>query len=152
MSANLTKRPFKRPESVLVVVHTRAGEVLLMNRARPKGFWQSVTGSLAPGETPREAAVRELFEETGLREARRLVDWRHEARFPIIHPWRARYAPGVHYNREHWFGLELPGRRLIRLNPEEHLAARWLAIPEAARRATSWTNRDAILSLLSGNR
>ena len=132
-----------------MVVYTRAGEILMLNRARPKGFWQSVTGSLAPGETPRAAAARELFEETGLREDHRLVDWRHSVRFPIIHPWRTRYASGVHYNREHWFGLQLPNRRLIRLNPEEHVAARWLPIQAAARLATSWTNRDAILNLLS---
>ena len=36
---------FKLPESVLVVVHTRALEVLLLERARQPGFWQSVTGS-----------------------------------------------------------------------------------------------------------
>ncbi len=141
------KAPFKRPESVLVVVYTRAGEVLLLNRSRPRGFWQSVTGSLRPGETPRRAAERELFEETGLRAGGRLVDWRHSVRFPIVPPWRSRYAPGVRFNREHWFGLELEGRRLIRLNPAEHSAARWLPAASAARRATSWTNRDAIRRL-----
>ena len=139
--------PFKRPESVLVVVHTQAGEVLMLNRSHPRGFWQSVTGSLVPGETPRAAACRELSEETGLQECHRLVDMRHSVRFPIIHPWRARYAPGVHYNREHWFILRLPGRRSIRLNPAEHVAARWLPVPVAARLAASWTNRDAILGL-----
>lgn len=134
---------------MLVVIHTGTGEVLLLKRARPEGFWQSVTGSLSPGETPRAAAARELFEETGLREGHRLVDMGRTVRFPIIYPWRARYAPGVHYNREHWFGLRLPGRRLIRLNPKEHVAARWLPIATAARLATSWTNRDAILLLMS---
>ncbi|MET0092991.1 MAG: NUDIX pyrophosphatase, partial [Sedimenticola sp.] len=68
-------------------------------------------------------------------------------RFPIIHPWRRRYAPGVHYNREHWFRLQLPGRRIIRLNADEHGELRWLPIVRAARQATSWTNRDAILAL-----
>ncbi|MET0013424.1 MAG: dihydroneopterin triphosphate diphosphatase [Sedimenticola sp.] len=140
-------REYKRPESVLVVVYTTAGEVLMLRRTRPNHWWQSVTGSLAWGETPREAAERELFEETGLRGAGRLVDWRHGERFPIIHPWRRRYAPGVHYNREHWFRLQLPGRRIIRLNSDEHSELRWLSIVRAARLATSWTNRDAILAL-----
>jgi len=36
----------KLPVSVLVVVHTPALEVLLMERARRAGYWQSVTGSL----------------------------------------------------------------------------------------------------------
>ncbi|HUH00249.1 MAG TPA: NUDIX domain-containing protein, partial [Gammaproteobacteria bacterium] len=56
----------KRPISVLVVVHTRSGEVLLLERIQPPGWWQSVTGSLEAGETPWDAAVRELHEETGM--------------------------------------------------------------------------------------
>ena len=37
---------FKRPESVLVIVYTRTGKVLLMHRKDRPGFWQSVTGSM----------------------------------------------------------------------------------------------------------
>jgi dATP pyrophosphohydrolase len=136
---------FKRPESVLVLVCTRAGDVLLMERTRPHGFWQSVTGSLEWGESARDAARRELFEETGLRAGHRLVDLHAGERFPIVPPWRARYAPGVRINREHWFLLQLPRRRTIRVNRQEHRQFRWLNVAEAAARATSWTNRDAIL-------
>ena len=35
----------KIPESVLVVIHTPALDVLLIERADKPGFWQSVTGS-----------------------------------------------------------------------------------------------------------
>jgi RES domain-containing protein len=38
-------------------------------------------------------------------------------------------------------------RRLIRLNPAEHLEYEWLPAHRAAARATSWTNRDAIRRL-----
>ncbi|MEO6898003.1 MAG: dihydroneopterin triphosphate diphosphatase, partial [Caldimonas sp.] len=38
-------RPYKIPESVLVVIHTAALDVLLLERADAPGFWQSVTGS-----------------------------------------------------------------------------------------------------------
>jgi dATP pyrophosphohydrolase len=135
---------WKRPESVLVLVCTRAGEVLLLERARPRGFWQSVTGSLAWGETARAAAKRELFEETGLRAGYRLRDLHRGARFPIVPPWRARYAPTARFNRERWFVLELPGRRSIHLNPAEHRQYRWFAAAAALRRASSWTNRKLI--------
>ena len=138
----------KRPESVLVLVYTGTGEVLMLRRTRPNRFWQSVTGSLEWGETPREAAERELFEETGLRFSGRLTDCRHSESFSIIPPWRKRYAGGTHYNREHWFRLQLPTHRIIRLNPEEHSELRWLPIPRAARLASSWTNRNAILQLM----
>jgi dATP pyrophosphohydrolase len=139
---------YKRPESVLVLVHTRAGEVLLLERTAPRGFWQSVTGSLRWGEAARAAAERELHEETGLRAGGRLVDLRHTERFPIVPPWRERYDPGVRFNTEHWFRLELPGRRLVRPDPAEHRRHRWLAARHAARLATSWTNRKAIRLLL----
>ena len=134
----------KRPESILILIHTRAGEVLLLERSQPRGFWQSVTGSLEWGETPREAAVRELYEETGLRVGIDLVDQHHRERFPIVPPWRARYAPRHRFNTEHWFTLELPQRRTIQLNTDEHRQARWLPAAEALRRVTSWTNRKAI--------
>jgi dATP pyrophosphohydrolase len=38
-------KPYKRPVSVLVVIHTPALDVLLIERADKPGFWQSVTGS-----------------------------------------------------------------------------------------------------------
>jgi len=141
-------RAYKRPESVLVVVFTRAGEFLLLRRTDPSDFWQSVTGSLRPDEGTRAAAVRELREETGLWVSPSLlIDLRHSERFPILPAWRSRYAPGVHYNLEHWFALPLPGRRLIHLDRREHLEYRWLPAARAAARATSWTNRNAILAV-----
>lgn len=137
----------KRPQSVLVVICTRGGEFLMLRRARPALFWQSVTGSLEPGESPRLAAAREVREETGLRAGSALIDLRHSTLFPIIAAWRKRYAPNVCFNREYWFALVLERRRLIELNPREHLEYRWLSAAAAARLTGSWTNRDAIRSL-----
>ncbi len=59
---------FRRPESVLIVIHTQGGEFLLLERRRPPGFWQSVTGSLEWGEAADVAARREVIEETGIRQ------------------------------------------------------------------------------------
>ena len=51
---------YKIPESVLVVIHTPAQEVLLIRRA-DAGTWQSVTGSKdRPAETWLETAIREV--------------------------------------------------------------------------------------------
>jgi dATP pyrophosphohydrolase len=134
---------FKRPESVLVVIHTRALECLLLERVQPPGFWQSVTGTLRWGETPAECAAREVREETGL-EPTALRDAGVRKSFPILPAWRPRYAPGVDTNLEHLWYLELPAVVPIRIEPREHVAFAWLPLAEAAAKVASWTNREAL--------
>ena len=131
-----------------MVVYTRGGEVLLLRRTQPAGFWQSVTGSLRWGESPVQAARRELYEETGIMAGSGLQDLRHTESFPIVPPWRSRYAPQHRYNLEHWFALPLLARRLIRRNPQEHALYRWAPADRAAQMVGSWTNRKAIQALL----
>ncbi|MDS4068074.1 MAG: dihydroneopterin triphosphate diphosphatase [Candidatus Competibacter sp.] len=139
---------YKRPESVLVVVYTAAGEVLVLRRRQPPDFWQSVTGSLRWDETdPLDAARRELREETGLGDEAEIVACGVVNRFPILPPWRHRYAPDAEENVEHVFRILLPERRPVVLNSVEHSEHEWLARAMAAARVASWTNRDAILAL-----
>ncbi len=139
---------YKLPRSVLVLIHSPALDILLLERAAHAGFWQSVTGSCEPGEAPGATALREVFEETGIDAARhRLMDWRLTRRFEILPLWRHRYAPGVSYNVEHLFSLCVPRDTPVRLAPDEHRAWQWLPWREAARTVFSWTNRDAVLML-----
>ncbi len=139
----------KRPESVLVVVYTAERQVLLLRRREPAGFWQSVTGSLRWDEKPREAAVRELREETGLA-PEGLVDQHRTNRFPIIPPWTQRYAPGTDTNVEHVFSLCLSGARDIAPSAPEHDNWGWFSFDEALALTSSYTNRDAILAIVGG--
>ena len=138
----------KIPVSTLVVIHTRALDVLLLERADRPGYWQSVTGSQDPGETLHQTAVREVAEETGLDATRyELAPWNLQNVFEIYPIWRHRYAPGVTHNTEHVFGLRLPDRAPVRVAPREHLRAEWLPWREAAGRVFSGSNRRAILEL-----
>ncbi len=144
----LQTKKFKRPESVLVVVYTRTGKVLLLKRADDPDFWQSVTGSQLWEETePRQAAERELLEETGLKFTSALRDLGIVNRYPILPRWRPRYAPEVRENTEHAFALELPAEILITVNPAEHADYGWFGFEAAAVKVASWTNREVILKL-----
>lgn len=137
---------FKRPESVLVVIYTTDLEVLLIRRQNPSHFWQSVTGSLEAGETPAEAAVRELAEETGIVAA--VNDHATSRSFPIAAAWRRRYAPGVTENLEHEFSVQLPARCTVVLDPNEHVEYCWLPLVEAIAKVSSRTNRAALQAIL----
>ncbi|ORM69578.1 dihydroneopterin triphosphate diphosphatase [Pantoea rwandensis] len=137
---------YKHPVSVLVVIFARdTGRVLMLQRRDDESFWQSVTGSLEAGESPRQAAQREVSEELGIDVAGEqlvLDDCHKRIEFEIFPHFRHRYAPGTTHNREHWFRLALPQERDPLLT--EHLAARWLEPAAAAALTKSWSNRQAI--------
>ena len=119
-----------------------------MERADKVGFWQSVTGSVEINETPCEAAIREVREETGLNALNfEFEDWHASNVYEIYPHWRHRYAPGTLHNTEHLFGLCLPSEMPVHLSPEEHLRYEWVDWREAAQRVFSWTNIDALKRL-----
>ena len=120
---------------------------MLIERLRPFRFWQSVTGSLEPGESPAEAACRELREETGLTDEGRLYTPGLSRQFTIDPRWLGNYAPGVRENVEYEWRYELAERCDVRLAAAEHAAYQWLPLSQAAATVWSWTNRDALNSL-----
>jgi dATP pyrophosphohydrolase len=156
-------KPYKIPESVLVVIYTADLDVLLIERADKAGYWQSVTGSKDAIDEPlRLTAAREVFEETGIcvdgelascpdREgavpAHHLRDWHLSNIYEIYPVWRHRYAPGVVKNTEHVFGLLVPRAIPVVLSPREHVDHVWLPYREAADRCFSPSNAEAILQL-----
>ena len=85
-------QPYKQPVSVLIVIYDNNRQILLMERADKPGFWQSVTGSLEPGETIEQTAKRELAEETGIY-SNDIFNWQQSSIYEIYPHWRHRYAP-----------------------------------------------------------
>jgi dATP pyrophosphohydrolase len=137
---------FRRPESVLIVIYTAGGEFLLLERRRPSGFWQSVTGSLEWGETADSAARRELIEETGITQGR-LCNLQWTQVYEILPSFGKKYAPGITRNLEHAFALKLPERVPVSLSDSEHVRYRWVSAADAIATVSSSTNRAVIVNL-----
>jgi dihydroneopterin triphosphate diphosphatase len=151
--------PYKIPRSVLVVIYTPDGQVLLIERANAQGLvggqasgiWQSVTGSLDhEHESFTDCAIREVMEETGL-DARAaghtLSDWMLENTYDIWPHYRHRYAPDITRNTERVFGLRIPSPMQVKLAPKEHVNQIWLPWDQAARKVSSASNEAAIRRL-----
>jgi dihydroneopterin triphosphate diphosphatase len=143
---------YKIPRSVLVVIYTPAGQVLLIERANAQGHgtgvWQSVTGSLDDeNESFLDCAVRELMEETGVdahAEGHQLSDWHVENTYDIWPHYLYRYAPGITRNTERVFGLCIPVPKRVHLSPTEHVDQMWLPWDQASLKVSSASNEAAI--------
>ncbi len=146
---------FKIPRSVLVVIYTPDGHVLLIERTgkdgMASGVWQSVTGSLdREDETFADCAAREVMEETGLdvsAAGHSLTDWQLENTYDIWPHYLHRYAPDITRNTERVFGLQIPQPRQILLAPREHVNQIWLPWEQAALKVSSASNEAAIRRL-----
>ncbi len=118
----------------------------MLERVRPPGFWQSVTGSLEWGEMAHEAARREVVEETGITQGMlRNLQWTQT--YEILPSFGKTYAPGITRNLEHAFALKLLERVPVALSAKEHVQYRWARAGEAIDTVSSSTNRVIIEQL-----
>lgn len=145
----LSPKPLKRPVSVIVLIHTRELECLLIKRVDSPDFWQSVTGSCEADESPIQTARREVLEETGIDALAHgdVTDWNTFNVFAIYPHFRHRYPAGTTHNTEHVFSLCVVRDVAVRLNPREHSAYTWLPWDEATLKVKSWTNQAVIDAL-----
>jgi lipoyl(octanoyl) transferase len=120
-------KPLTRTVSVTLVrgQGERAQVLLLRRRPERGGFWQIVTGRLEPGEQPREAAARELFEETGVRSD--VVDLEYRHAFAVGSGVPPRLVEENGFAARCSEGLE------VQLG-NEHDACEWVDVPTALAR------------------
>lgn len=140
--------PYKQPRSILVVIITDAQPerryLLLRRVASHGGFWQSVTGSLEAWETHRQAAVREVLEETGISSRdEKLIELGVTNTFEIAAQWREKYAPGVTHNEEVCFALEVSECE-VRVDSIEHDAYAWETYERAMKMIYWQSNKRAL--------
>jgi len=134
-----------RPETIRlikVLVHD-SDRVLLLHRRPERGnFWQPITGAIEDGESPLDAAYREVLEETGSAgkpEAMGftqsfMIDSQHLAsRFPI--PIIA---------SEVGFKAALDSQHPIRMDGDEHDEYGWFTFPDAYERIRWSDDREAL--------
>ena len=113
--------------AVVAVVIEWRGKIALLKRSRSRhhdrGLWHCITGYLAPGASPKQQALEELLEETGLHAAH-LLDLRAGPKLVInddnADPWLV-----------HTF-TALTSRRRLEID-WEHDSFRWTA-PEKVKR------------------
>ena len=142
---------YKNNHSILTVIYcTSTKRTLMLRRRDDPEFWQSVTGTIELEETPLQAAIREVKEETGwdiLQENLPLVDCHKQIEFEIFPQFRYKYAPNITHCKEHWFLLALPDEREPILT--EHLAYQWLSVNDAMALTKSPNNAEAIAKYLA---
>ena len=125
-----------RPNAGIVVSDSQ-GRVLLCLRKGTTDSWQFPQGGIEEGETPRQAAIRELREETSLSEVTpiKTLDFPAYYDFPADVALKLRYE-GKKYKGQamYWTLFLLTGKESqINLNtPEPEFSAyRWATLPEA---------------------
>ena len=120
------------PLSLVILKH--AGKVLMMfNRWRQE--WELPGGMIEAGETPRQAAFRELEEETGVSAGR--LDFEARALFSLKRPDRLEYAAV--------YSTRLTALPELRTNEEASAFLWWTPTPYPEENMSSL---DAALALL----
>lgn len=111
---------YKIIEAAGGIVYNSKGEILFIFR---RGFWDLPKGKLDPGESPEQAAIREVQEETGLKTlvlGERLPNTYHT------------YRDGKNrrvLKRTYWFKMTTPEEALVPQTEEDIEEACWLSMP-----------------------
>lgn len=118
---------------------TSNAQVLLLQMNEERGaHWQSVTGSVDPGESYEKAAKRELFEETGIDSKVSEID----LSFEFHDRWNKNVLEKVYFTT-------ILSKPKIAISNEEHQSFKWVDIKEIVQESFGYpSNYQAFLKVL----
>lgn len=115
-------------------------QVLIFKTNQKRGsFWQPITGSVEGTETPTQAALRELYEETGFNvNPSQMINLNYSFEFQ---------ARGFTFE-EHAFFISLDKTRAPRVDPNEHDEFQWVGVQEALSVIRFESNREVLRKII----
>ena len=119
-------RPYRPCVGVMLL--NRVGEVFVGNRIdTPGDHWQMPQGGIEGDENPRDAAFRELFEETGVNNAVLIKEARQSIRYDLPPELSATVWGGRYRGQEQlWFAMLFLGEDSdVRLDLHEQEFSEW---------------------------
>ena len=118
--------------------HPEDGEILLLKvEAEKVSFWQPITGGIESGESPEEACLREIKEETGL-----LLDC---SNLTGLGNFTVKIDENLTIHKNLF--LVLTEQKEIQIS-DEHVGAQWIALDKVSSQLY-WTSNQATFEMIS---
>ena len=120
------------------IYHPEEREILLLKvEAEKVSFWQPITGGIESGESPEEACLREIKEETGL-----LL---HRSNLTSLGDFMVKIDANLTIHKNHF--LVLTEQKAIQIS-DEHVGAQWVALDKVSSQLY-WPSNQATFEIMS---